>query len=126
MKQKRVTGWCLIITMLFFLLPDNYSYAKEGTIVAIDSSEASAIASELMTEATENIEEDTKKDVRPMYSEDNQVAAFMVDFTEKDKSLGYAIVNKDGQIVEYSYDEGNFIEEMEERVCNNNKNKRLY
>lgn len=112
--------------MLFFLLPDNYSYAKEGTIVAIDSSEASAIASELMTEATENIEEDTKKDVRPMYSEDNQVAAFMVDFTEKDKSLGYAIVNKDGQIVEYSYDEGNFIEEMEERVCNNNKNKRLY
>ncbi len=126
MKQKRVTGWCLIITMLFFLVPDNYSYAKEDTVAVIDSSEASAIASELMTEATEDIEEYTEKDVRPMYDEDNQVAAFMVDFADEDESLGYAIVNKDGQIVEYSYDEGNFIEEMEEKVCNKRQDGKLY
>ena len=125
--RRRVLSVLVIISVLSFLIQDDYAQGKERGREVLDSQEAEKIAECFMVESNGRIEEDLKKDVSPMYDSQEDISAYMVTFNNDHKQQGYAVVNAKesrGTVIEYCYGENNFVEEATDKLCKSKEEKK--
>ncbi len=126
MRKKIFSVW-MIVNVLSFVFQVECSFGKEKEPETISRQEAVKAAETFMTESEGNLQEDLNKEITPMYNEKNTVSAYMITFDKGNKHKGYAIIDAEenqGQVIEYSYGEDNFIEKAKDHICEDNKEEK--
>lgn len=125
--KKRVFSVWMIVNLLAFIFQTECTFAKEKELEEIRRQEAAEVAEDFMTRSKGNLPENLDKNIVPMYSEDDMVSAYMVTFEKEERQKGYAVIDireNQGQVIEYSYGEDNFIEEAKDQICEDRKEEK--
>ena len=127
--RKRIFSVWMMVSLLAFVFQAECSLGseKEPDVDVLSRQEATEFAEDFMTESEGDLQENLNKEVTPMYDEEDDVSAYMVTFEKGDKQKGYAVIDakeNQGQVIEYSYGESNFIEEAKDQICEDKKEEK--
>lgn len=125
--KKRVFSVWMIVNLIAFIFQAECSFANEKELEEISRQEAAEAAEDFMTGSEGDLPEHLDKKIVPMYAEDDEVSAYMITFAKGERQRGYAVIdarNNQGQVIEYSYGEDNFIEEAKDKICEDKKEEK--